>query len=111
LKLNKNKNDYFKHLENLTKIKNYETLQLTQIKSEETIRLAEIKVPFFLLIIYALKFINPYFLMQSKNLQDHTTTVVEFHKDIADDLITIDRKRKISPPDTLAEVRYLALYH
>lgn len=60
--------------------------------------------------------------MQSKNLQEHTIKVVKFHKNIAEDLTTVDRKRKESPLDedveqeydaktTSAEVRYLALYH
>ncbi|CAB4422409.1 unnamed protein product [Rhizophagus irregularis] len=37
--------------------------------------------------------------MQSKNLQEYTITVVKFHKNIAEDLTTIDRKRKESPLD------------
>ncbi|CAG8615511.1 9458_t:CDS:10 [Diversispora eburnea] len=76
-KLAKNKSDYFKFLQDLWKIKDEETFRLAQIKSYETIQLAEIK---------------------SKNLQEHTSTVVDFHRNIAIDLTTINnRKRKEIP--------------
>ncbi|PKC74989.1 hypothetical protein RhiirA1_387687 [Rhizophagus irregularis] len=81
-KLDKNKSNFFECLENLKKIRNDETLQLAQIKSEET---AEIK---------------------SKNLQEHTIKVVKFHKNIAEDLTTVDRKRKESPLDEDVEQEY-----
>ncbi|CAG8538295.1 14510_t:CDS:10 [Funneliformis caledonium] len=84
-KLDKNKSNFFECLENLKKIRNDETLQLAQIKSEETIQLAEIK---------------------SKNLQEHTIKVVKFHKNIAEDLTTVDRKRKESPLDEDVEQEY-----
>ncbi|CAG8741213.1 6300_t:CDS:2, partial [Funneliformis caledonium] len=74
-KLAKNKRYFFKSLENLKEIRNDEILQLAQIKSEETVRLAEIK---------------------SKNLLEHTIIVVKFYKNIAEDLTTIDRKKKES---------------
>ncbi|CAG8449910.1 17188_t:CDS:10 [Acaulospora morrowiae] len=72
-KFAKNKGNYFKSLQDLKKIKDEETVRLAQIKSYETIKLAEIK---------------------SKNLQEHTSTVVDFHKNIAVDLTADNRKRK-----------------
>ncbi|CAJ0874815.1 4961_t:CDS:10 [Entrophospora sp. SA101] len=75
-KLAKNKSDYFKSLQDLRKTKEEETTRLAQIKSNEAIRLAEIK---------------------SKNLQEHTITVVDFHRDIAIDLTTNNHKRKEIP--------------
>ncbi|CAB5358532.1 unnamed protein product [Rhizophagus irregularis] len=42
----------------------------------------------------------------SKNLQEHTIKVVKFHKNIAEDLTTVDRKRKESPLDEDVEQEY-----
>ncbi|CAG8587558.1 9675_t:CDS:10, partial [Scutellospora calospora] len=69
--------------ENLREIKEKEAIQLAQMKSHETVQLAEIK---------------------SKNLQEHTVTVVNFHKNIANDLTTADRKRKESTSNKYEEL-------
>ena len=73
--------------------------------------------------ILSMKLIYKNYLVQSKNLQNYTAIVTVFHKNIVNDLITIDRKRKISPSDkyveqenynmklTSAEILYFALYH
>ncbi|GBC12744.2 hypothetical protein GLOIN_2v1765777 [Rhizophagus irregularis DAOM 181602=DAOM 197198] len=44
--------------------------------------------------------------IKSKNLQEHTIKVVKFHKNIAEDLTTVDRKRKESPLDEDVEQEY-----
>ncbi|KAF0429464.1 hypothetical protein F8M41_005691 [Gigaspora margarita] len=64
--------------ENLRGIKEKEAIRLAQIKSDEIVRLAEIK---------------------SKNLQEHTVMVANYIKNIANDLTTVDRKRKGSTPN------------
>ncbi|RIB28542.1 hypothetical protein C2G38_2157626 [Gigaspora rosea] len=59
--------------ENLREIKDKEAIRLAQIKNDETVKLAEIK---------------------SKFLQEHIVIVANFQKSIANDLTTVDRKRK-----------------